>query len=176
MLFRSCISAPYPEPLAERDLSSEADFALMSEIVRAVRNIRTEMQISPSEKTELHLFAPSSSREKALAEKHPHVLLALTPTASLTFLDREPAQLGATALVGSLRLFIPIPESLRAREATRLEKEKEKLEKLAHSTAEKLANAEFRTRAPAEVVQKLEESLSQVKQQLADIAKKRAAL
>jgi len=170
LLSPACIAAPYPQPIGECDPEIEADFALVGEMVRAVRNIRTEMQIPPSDKTDLHLFGPS--HEKKFAEHHQNILLALTPTAKISFPDGEHVAFGASALIGHLKLFIPIPESLRAKEKLRLEKEKEKLEKLASSTEEKLANPDFRSRAPAEIVQKLEQTLAQARKQLADIAKK----
>ena len=170
LLSPACIVANYPKPIETPNEAVERDFALLNEMVRAIRNIRTEMQIPPGEKTELHLFG--SGPEKHLAQHHQNILLALTPTSAISFPTHEPSAFGATARVGSLQLFIPIPESLRMREKLRLEKEKEKLEKLASSLTEKLANPEFRSKAPAEVVQKLEQTLSQTTKQLADIEKK----
>jgi valyl-tRNA synthetase len=140
-------------------------------MVRAIRNIRTEMQIPPQEKTELLLFGPSS-REKTLAENHTSILLALTPTLQVSFVENEPSSFGATAMVGHLKLFIPIPESLKGKETARLEKEREKLEKLIESTTAKLSNPDFKARAPAEIVQKLEHTLAQSKKQLQDIIAK----
>jgi valyl-tRNA synthetase len=71
-----------------------------------------------------------------------------------------------------LKLFIPFPESFKTKEKLRLEKEKEKLEKILASSKMKLANEEFRSRAPKEVVEKLEESFNQSQNQLTDVQKK----
>ena len=172
LLSPACIVAPFPEPIGEIDPAIEADFATVNEMVRAIRNIRTEMQIPPQEKTDLRIFGPSASHEWKLAREHQSILLALTPTTEIFFDAKEPSTFGATAVVGHLKLLIPISESLKAKEAARLEKEREKLEKLALSTADKLANPDFRSRAPAEVVQKLEQTLAQTKKQLDDIASK----
>jgi valyl-tRNA synthetase len=174
LLSPACISAPYPQVVNEADIDEESEktFALMNELVRAVRNIRAEMQLAPSEKTELLLFGPPSSSEWKMAQKHQAILTALTPTSSLSFLQEEPSAFGASALVGPLKLMIPIPESLRAKEKARLEKEREKLEKLRESTQSKLGNDEFRARAPREVVEKLENALLQTEKQLSEIALK----
>jgi valyl-tRNA synthetase len=173
LLSPACIAAPFPAVADPNDIDAciEADFATMNEMVRAIRNIRTEMQIPPQEKTELLLFGPSS-REKTLAENHTSILLALTPTLQVSFVENEPSSFGATAMVGHLKLFIPIPESLKGKETARLEKEREKLEKLIESTTAKLSNPDFKARAPAEIVQKLEHTLAQSKKQLQDIIAK----
>ncbi len=172
LLSSACIIAPYPEPIREKEIAPEVEqtFEFMNEIVRSIRNIRAEMQMPPSEKTELIIFAPAQKWKKA--HEHQNIITALTPTAKVTFTEHEPASFGASALVGSLKLMIPIPESLRAKEKTRLEKEKEKLEKLLESTQLKLSNEDFRSRAPREVVEKLEHGLKQTQKQLADIETK----
>jgi valyl-tRNA synthetase len=172
LLASACIVAPYPTVHAEKDIDpdTEKTFDFMNELVRSVRNIRAEMQLPPSEKTELILCG--TPHHYKTAEEHQNILTALTPTARITFTTQEPDAFGASALVGSLKLFIPIPDSLRAKEKTRLQKEQEKLEKLLESTQMKLANEEFRSRAPREVVDKLEQALLQTQKQLADISLK----
>ncbi|HSX10524.1 MAG TPA: valine--tRNA ligase [Chlamydiales bacterium] len=166
----ACIVAPYPEPMGQSDEEIEKTFEQMNELVRQVRNIRAEMQLPPSEKTELILC--SAPQHWKTAEAHQNILTALTPTTKVTFTTHEPASFGASAIVGPLKLMIPIPESLRAKEKSRLEKEREKLQKLLESTQVKLSNQDFRSRAPREVVEKLEETLTQTQKQLAAIVLK----
>ncbi|MES2273675.1 MAG: valine--tRNA ligase [Chlamydiota bacterium] len=170
----ACLVAPYPEVSSEEEIDPaiEKTFDLMMEMVRAIRNIRAEMQLAPSEKTELLLFGSPASLEWKTAKAHSDILTALTPTLSIRFATEEPSSFGANALVGALKLMIPIPDSFREKEKGRLEKEKEKLEKLKSSTQGKLANEDFRTRAPKEVVEKLETTLSQTEKQLIEIASK----
>lgn len=170
----ACIVAPYPQPIGKSDLAIEKDFTFIHDMVRVIRNIRTEMQIPLSEKNDLYIFGPDSSYEKNLAKAHQNILSSLTPTAKIDFPSEESKTFGATAVIGHLKLFIPIPEALKAKEKARLEKEKQKLEKLAESTMAQLANSEFRSRAPAEIIQKLERTLDQTKKQLGDIAAKLA--
>ena len=177
LLARACIEAPYPSILSESDIapSVEIDFGKINELVRIIRNIRTEMQIPPSEKTDLYISGAEDTVEWHLAQNHQSILFALTPTANLVFSSKDPSFFGASALFGPLKLTIPIPQSLRDKEKTRLEKEREKLLKMAESTEAKLANTEFRSRAPKEIVEKLEENLSQTKKQLNEISVKLAA-
>lgn len=163
----ACITAPYPKALGPIEEEIEKTFQEMNELVRQVRNIRAEMALPPSEKTELIILGNSKT-----VEEHQNILMALTPTAKITFAAKEPTSFGASALVGHLKLMIPIPESMKAKEKARLEKEREKLAKLLESMETKLANEEFRSRAPREVVEKLEQALAQTEKQLLDIAHK----
>lgn len=170
----ACIAAPYPDVLAESDIDPETenDFGAMNDLVRAIRNIRTEMQISPSEKTELYFSGSKTSAEWEQASTHREIILSLTPTSQIIFSEHEPTFFGASALWGGLKLTIPIPETLKAKERLRLEKEKGKLVKMREGTEEKLANVGFRNRAPQEVVAKLEQNLAQTNRQLDDIIHK----
>ena len=130
------------------------------------------LQIPPSEKTDLYLFGPDTSPEWTLAKTHQALLFALTPTANLVFSAEKPSFFGSSSLFGPVQITIPIPQTLRNKEKARLEKEREKLLKLAEGTQAKLANEEFRAKAPQEVVAKLEQSLAQTNQQLVEITGK----
>lgn len=170
LLSSACIVAPYPEPLSKEDEEVEKAFEEMNEFVRQVRNIRAEMQLAPSEKTELIILGTPKTWKKV--QENEAILTALTPTIKVSYTEKEPTSFGASALLGPLKLMIPIPESLKIKEKARLEKEKEKLEKSYESTKAKLLNDEFKSKAPAHVVGKLEEALLQNEKQLADILQK----
>ena len=73
---------------------------------------------------------------------------------------------------GNLKLVIPIPDSLKAKEKARLEKEKEKLEKQLIFTKTKLANEDFKTKAPPAIVSQLEQQQSDLDKQLAAISQR----
>ena len=154
------------------DSTAEDAFLKINEIIRIVRNIRTEMQIPFSEKTDLYLVGNKNISEWALAKEHQSLLLALTPTAHLFFTEKEPSLFGSSALLSGLKLIIPIPDSFRLKEKTRLEKEKEKHEKIYSSTEQKLKNEDFRAKAPREVVEKLEKNLSDTQKLLEEIEQK----
>ncbi|MBF8262397.1 MAG: valS [Parachlamydiales bacterium] len=162
----ACIVAPYPTVLDESHISSdiESTFEAMIKLVYAVRNIRAEMQLPPSEKTELYLFGP-------VIREHQDMLLALTPTIAIHYVRNEsdlPA-FGASAIIGSIKLMVPIPDSFKGKEKARLEKEKDKLEKQRAATMQKLSNEDFRAKAPAEIVQNLVQALNAAEKQLAEI-------
>ncbi len=160
----ACINAPYPKKIENPSPVIEKEFQEILELIRIIRNIRTEMQIPPPEKTDLYLSGK-------LKEEHQKIVLALTPTKSI-LMEKETIGFGASALWGKLKVTIPIPESFKAKEKTRLEKEREKLEKMQAATEGKLLNKEFTTKAPKEVVEKMQQNLDQTKRQLHEISAK----
>ncbi len=174
LLSPACIVAPFPSLIKKEHIDevTEADFAFIHDLVRAIRHIRTEIQMPPSEKNHLIIVGDPHSREMHLAEQERKILATLTPTQSITFTHQEPEGEGASYTTASLKLFIPIPESLKEKEKGRLAKEKEKLEKLIASTQAKLDNVEFRTRAPKELVENLEKNLLSMQEQLKEIDEK----
>lgn len=169
----ACIKAPYPTVLQESDIDpkTEATFERMNEFVRVIRNLRAEMQIPPQEKTDL-IISGERGEEWNMLQKHKSMLLALTPTGSITFSHQPQETFGASCLVGSLKFTIPLSEQLRARERARIEKELEKAQKMLDSTRAKLNNEEFRAKAPREVVEKLENAERQTSAQITEMHQK----
>ncbi len=169
----ACMVSPFPTPIGSDDEGATKEFQEVLEVVRCVRNIRAEMQIPPSEKTELIVCCEKDKR--IFLEENQGMVTALTPTVKVSFVEKAPALFGSAAIVGAYKLMIPMPEALKRKERERLEKEREKLENALGSLQQKLANEEFRMRAPEQVVQKLEENRSQTQRQLKEIQNKIAS-
>ena len=176
ILSPACIVAPYPSLFDEShiDPAIESTFEQMFKLISAVRNIRAEMQIPPGEKTELYLYSPNLQ----MIQEHHEMILALTPTSTLHFVQNETEMpsFGAATLIDQIKLMVPIPDSLKDRERQRLEKEMEKLEKQRSITRTKLSNPDFRAKAPAEIVKGLEQALTQNDAQIALILQKLQSL
>jgi valyl-tRNA synthetase len=164
----ACIKAPYPTVLSEPDPETEKTFAEMNDLVRAVRNLRAEMKIPPQEKTDLII----SGVDLSVAQENKSVILALTSTTNITFTHEDTSILGASHIVGHLKLTIPISESLKLKEKERLVKELAKAQELLKSTQAKLSNEGFRAKAPAEVVEKLVQAEDQTTRQIAEMTQK----
>lgn len=172
----ACMVAPYPKVLCESDISPnvEVQFEQILQIVHAVRKVRAEMQLPPSEKTELFLFGAKHETDWQAAQSHQTMLLAITHTSRIHFVEREKElpKNSSSVLVGTLKLVIPIPESLQAKEKQRLEKELLKLEKQRDHQCSQLNNPSFCEKAPKELVQKLQETLAHTEKQIASIKEK----
>jgi valyl-tRNA synthetase len=138
-----------------------ADFALVQEIVRSIRNLRAEKAVQPGKRIPCTLVDRGASELLRGQMKVIATLAHLDPAqlSILRSLPRKPA--GATVLVaGSTEIYIPLEGLLdRDEERTRLEKE------LAEATSQierlgKLLEGDFAHKAPASVVQKEREKLA----------------
>jgi valyl-tRNA synthetase len=156
------IVAKFPEPreLEGWEESKIADFALIQELVRSIRNLRAEKGVAPSKK----LAAQFSAGDKfdlinAQAQMIASLagldfsLLAIHP--SLT----EKPEDAAVLVSGSVEIYIPLAGTVDlAAEKPRLEKELKEAQ--SHiERLEKLLSSDFANKAPAALVAKEREKL-----------------
>jgi len=163
----ACIKAPYPAVLSDKDMDTEIEktFTFMEEIVYSVRAVRGEMQIPPGEKTDLYISS-ENKEEIELVQKNQSILHALLKIEKIHFEKKD--GFGASTVIGNLKLFVPLPDKLREKEKSRLEKEKEKLQKAIVGAETKLQNPQFSSRAPKEVIEKMRGSLKDAQNKLTD--------
>jgi len=159
---QALILAPWPEPRPEEgwEAGKLADFSLVQEVVRAVRNLRSEKNVKPGRKIPATLVSGSAAgilrqQSAALAS-----LAGLDPQA-LSIEESIPGKPeGHIALVvGPVEVFLPLAGMVdTGEERTRLEKDlaetQAQIERL-----EKLLGGSFAEKAPAAVVQKEREKL-----------------
>ncbi len=154
------------------DSEIESTFALMGKIVHSVRNVRQEMKIPPSTPTDLFIQAPSQEAQLIKVKKHQGILHALVRLNNIYFgSEKTPEGFYAKTLIENLQLIIPLPEEMREKERTRLQKVQEKLIKQEKQLRAKLANDSFVQKAPPELVENTKNSLAQIENQLIDISK-----
>ena len=168
----ACIVAPYPEVLVPSDISKavEEEFGLVCEVVYSLRNIRAELQIPPGNFIDVYLIGDDNTTLKLIYD-HRQILHALVRIQNIesSHMHDLGSAAGATAIVRGVKIFVPLPAELKAKEKIRLSKELDKLAKQFQSLEQKLQNADFLSRAPAELVEKTKESLEQTKQAEAEI-------
>ena len=150
------------------DPDAESQMALLTELISAVRNIRGEMNISPS----LNLTATIQTKDseiKAAIEQYQDILINLAKLDFFSVTDKaERPKSSATAVVGGATIFVSLEGIIDfAKETLRLEKEMNKLVKELATVSKKLENDNFLAKAPEDVVQqvKAKHSLLQEKQQ-----------
>lgn len=164
----ACIVADFPTPIGPRDLKVEATFTLLDQILHAIRNIRAEMQLSPSTITDLIVIG-----EGSLVKDNEAILKSLVRLGNITYSPAEtPIPLSASALIENIKLIIPLPAEMKEKETLRLNKEKEKLIASQNHAREQLANQSFVEKAPPHLVQKIQATLLQTEKELSDIMKK----
>jgi valyl-tRNA synthetase len=172
----ACIVAPYPKgSLDSIDESALEDFSWIHEVVYTIRNIRGEMKIPPQTQTEVSFILSEEDPKKQFLQEQLTLINALVKCKSFDFKSELPkASFGATGVLGSIKIFIPLPDDLKEKEQTRLVKEKERLEKNLEKTEKQLKNPNFVERAPKELVDKQKNLLSQTQSELEEISNKLA--
>jgi valyl-tRNA synthetase len=149
-------AADFPE-----DPSAENHIGLVQGLIYEIRNIRGEMNISPSKNVEIWLRCPETAQQD-LIQGHQENVLNLTRGASLTFLGaiQCPPDTAVSGVYRGIEIFIPLKDILQfEEELKRLEKEIQKTRKDWQQAEKKLSNEDFLQKAPAEVIQKEKEKV-----------------
>lgn len=173
----SCAVAQFPTVLCPEDIQPkiEEQFAFIDTLVHAIRNIRAEMQIPPGTAVDVFVIGNTADPSFSLAEQSERMIRALVRIQNISFVAKEPATaLSSTAVIGLLRLLIPLPKELQEKEKLRLYKEREKLVAQENQVRGQLANTDFIQKAPAPLVDKLKMQSLDIERQLLEIGKKLA--
>jgi valyl-tRNA synthetase len=161
---------PRPDERLE-DPSAMEEMEWLKNAVSAIRNIRGELSILPSQ-TVRAIVVPNTPVGLKPLERNRHLIEKLARVSDLEItLDRTPPKRAVTAVMGILEVFLPIDEARLMEERRRLEKEVQKVEKNLILVKRKLSNEAFRAKAPQEVVKKEEgkqAELEKIKQRLED--------
>ncbi len=170
----ACIVSPYPQVLCKEhiDLNIENTFSFLNEIVYAIRTIRAEMQLPPNISTDLFISSAQTDPQALLVMQNKAIIQALVRVKEIHFNEKEEGPLSANAIVGNLKLMIPLPQELREREQLRLIKERDKAIMQQNTLREQLSNTTFLEKAPPQLIDKLKSTLLQTEKSLEEIIKK----
>jgi valyl-tRNA synthetase len=126
---------------------------LLMDAIRAVRNIRAEVNVSPGKKVEL-LIKPTGMAEEMILRRNEEYVRRFCNTSSFT-LDAglTPPDKAMSAIVTGAELYLPLSGLIDiGQEIARLEKELANLEAEVERVEKKLANEGYIAKAPANVV------------------------
>jgi valyl-tRNA synthetase len=166
------VQAPWPaaEDYAA-DAEAERDMGTLMEVVRAVRNVRGELNVPPGAKVEVHYRAEDPQAASVIEAERASVL-ALCRASGLHPLAEARPPHAALAAGPGFELAIPLEGLLDIpKELARLGKAREKAEKDAAMHEKKLGNPKFVQSAPAEVVEQAREKLRLAQEELASAAR-----
>lgn len=157
------IAAKFPQPRQPEgwEEAKVADFELIQEIVRAIRNLRAEKNVAPSKKIPATIV--SGERANLLKEQSSVIAtlagLEQSQVSNLESLHDKPKD-SVSLVVGSVEIYLPLAGMVDlAGENARLEKELKEAE--SHiERLEKLLSSDFASKAPAALVQKEREKLT----------------
>jgi len=149
------------------DQQSIDDLEWVKQFIVAIRNIRGEMDISPSKSLPVLLKNVNELDQRRLDENE-QFLSSLAKLESISVLnDDEQGPACASAVVGDLSVLIPMAGLIdKDAELARLDKAIDKLEKDAARTRGKLSNENFVSKAPAAVIDKEKAKLNEAESAL----------
>ncbi|MHB1587604.1 MAG: valine--tRNA ligase [Acidiferrobacteraceae bacterium] len=145
---------PYPQP-DEHALSPKAhdEIAWLMAVIEGIRTLRGEMGIAPGRMLPVH-FSGGTATDAERVHQHRPYIEALARASSIEWAPGASiAPDSAIALVGSLRVFVPLPDAAdKQAELSRLSKEIDKTLRDLERSQQKLSNRNFVERAPAPVI------------------------
>ncbi|KGO15724.1 valyl-tRNA synthetase [Clostridium botulinum] len=138
-----------------KDEKSEKDMEYIIEAIKAIRNVRTEMNVPPSRKAKLMIYLTEKEAERSFKEGEVY-FQKLASASEVSFLEnKETSDKNVSVVTRGAEIFIPLLELVDIeKELERLNKEKEKLEKEIDRVEKKLSNEKFVSKAPESVVNK----------------------
>jgi len=149
-----------------QDETLEKRFSRLQETIIAIRNVRAHYNISPSTPIQLYMRCADAEAEQlnAVADQFEHLTKAVLEAAGA---EVTPPSKSATFTLGDIDGYIPLEGVIDpAAELDRLTKEAEKLQGFIKGHEKKLANEKFVSKAPADVVEQVRETLANLQAQL----------
>ena len=153
---------PFPEAddsIIDESVDREVEW--IKGVIVAIRNIRGEMNISPATNINVLLTSGTAQDRKNL-DSNQQFLIKLAKLESVSWLD-DPQQAPPSSMqvVGEMEVLVPMAGLIDVdAEMARLGREQDKLNKEIGRLSGKLGNAKFVDNAPADVVAREKEKLS----------------
>jgi valyl-tRNA synthetase len=156
--------APYPEPVSERfHPEAAANMERVMAVIGGIRNIRGEMDVPPSR--EISVILSCGGEESLRLMKHGEgAIISLARVAGLAIGQGiEKPEDASIQVAGDVQIYVPLRGLVDTEEEEkRLLKEIAKIEKEIDQFSKKLENPSFVERAPADVVAREREKLTEV--------------
>ena len=158
---------PYPAAADfPADPEAEEEVGFLGGLIRAVRNLRTEMNVPLSRKVRVVLF--DTDERLSLVRGHEDMVRALARVESLEYRSEgvRPEKV-ATAMVDTTEVYVPLDGAVDLQEeGDRLRRSLDKLEAERERVRKKLDNEGFVAKARAEVVERERERARELEEQI----------
>ena len=173
----SLVRAPWPEADARaRDPEALLAFGLVQDVVGAVRAIRAEYGVQPGQTVRVVVNPATKTGRAALDAEHA-TIARLAKVSELGFGEPAREAGGNSVLADGTAVFVALGDAIDlARECSRLGAEAARLRDLAAGQERKLANEQFVSRAPADVVARERDKLASWTEQADALDGKRTVL
>jgi valyl-tRNA synthetase len=150
------VVADWPQPCRQFEFPEQAaDMIMLQEVARAIRNLRSQVQLAPGRKTPVLVRAGGRAAECLEQERHHLARLAFADPLTIDAGADKPEQ-ALTAIIGdNIEVYLPLEGVIDIEaETARLEKELKQLQSEIKKTEGKLNSPGFIDKAPADVIAK----------------------
>ncbi len=153
------------------DEAAESEMQAIIELISRVRNIRSEMNIKPSERIPVIVAASDENLRRIFSSAREQISrLVRASEVSVNGQFEAPRASARAVLTGGAEVAIPLEGLIDfEQERRRLQREQQKLQAEATKLEAQLANPNFATRAPAERVNEVRARIAEIAQQSAQL-------
>ena len=156
----------------------EAKVERAKDVVRGMRQLRTDMDVPPSKKAAIHIVSDNADVRAIFDEITP--IFATLAGATDVIVQADKLGIGSdavSAVIPDATLFVPLEDLVDfEKEKERLTKEKEKLEKELARSRGMLSNEKFMSKAPEAKVAEEREKLAKYEQMMAQVEARLASM
>ena len=156
----------------------EAKVERAKDVVRGMRQLRTDMDVPPSKKAAIHIVSEDTAVRAIFEEITP--IFASLAGATDVIVQADKLGIGSdavSAVIPDATLFVPLEDLVDfEKEKERLTKEKEKLEKELARSRGMLSNEKFMSKAPEAKVAEEREKLAKYEQMMAQVEARLASM
>lgn len=170
------IVAPWPESNLPRSNEALQHFGTMQALIRAIRNAKAEYAVEPGKRISAILVVANDRLQNYLQEEKA-ILVALSKLdfASLQITDTIPVDANKTiqlVISESLEAYLPLTDLVDIKnELQRLSKQASKLQSEYDGLSQRLSSANFVEKAPASVVQGVQQKANELEEKLSIVNK-----
>jgi len=144
-------------PIVNESVSNEKaskDMKLLVEMIRAVRNIRAEVQTPMSKKIKMFVKPHNEEIQKVLLENQIYIERFCNPETLTISLEAKAEGKAMTAVISGAEIILPLEGLINIEEEiARLENELKKINSEVERVQKKLSNEQFVKKAPEKVVE-----------------------
>ena len=132
-----------------------ADMELVMDVIRAIRNVRGELDVPPGKRIKVVLDCKTESVVQSIVAGQAYIHSLARVEDLLVGVAVERPKQASTQVAGEVEVLIPLADLINvAEEEARLQKEIEKVQKDVGFFEKKLSNEKFVANAPAQVLEK----------------------
>ncbi len=167
---------PAPDRRAS-DAEAEADFAVVQEVIGALRSLRAEYNVAPGKTIATVWITPRGAAVRRAIEAELPTIRVLSKTEGVRFAKAPDGPGGHQVLSDGSSIYVPLGDLVDLeRECARLSTEIDRVERMVGAQEQKLANEQFVSKAPASVVDRERAKLADWRSQALTLREKREQL